>query len=69
MLIWPNFIAYNPLTGDNEEFPAVAYALGLRALIDNEQGWHKSLSNVAVKKCAGDFQRRVLGVAGGRFRR
>jgi phage tail sheath protein FI len=21
MLIWPNFIAYNPLTGVNEEFP------------------------------------------------
>lgn len=55
MLIWPNFIAYNPLTGVNEEFPAVAYALGLRALIDSEQGWHKSLSNVPVKN--------VLGIA------
>ncbi len=53
MLIWPNFIAYNPATGDNEEFPAVAYALGLRALIDNEQGWHKSLSNVPVKNVLG----------------
>ena len=53
MLIWPNFIAYNPQTGVNEEFPAVAYALGLRALIDNEQGWHKSLSNVAVKNVLG----------------
>ncbi|MBL1929466.1 phage tail protein, partial [Klebsiella pneumoniae] len=53
MLIWPNFIAYNSLTGANEEFPAVAYALGLRALIDNEQGWHKSLSNVAVKNVLG----------------
>lgn len=53
MLIWPNFIAYNPLTGVNEEFPAVAYALGLRALIDNDQGWHKSLSNVAVSNVLG----------------
>ena len=53
MLIWPNFIAYNPQTGENEEFPAVAYALGLRALIDNEQGWHKSLSNVPVKNVLG----------------
>ncbi|EPK4303732.1 TPA: phage tail sheath subtilisin-like domain-containing protein [Klebsiella pneumoniae] len=53
MLIWPNFIAYNPLTGVNEEFPAVAYALGLRALIDSEQGWHKSLSNVPVKNVLG----------------
>lgn len=55
MTIWPNFIAYNPLTGQNEEFPATAYACGLRALIDNTQGWHKSLSNVAVNS--------VLGIA------
>ena len=30
MLIWPNFIAYNPLTGVNEEFPAGLMRLGLR---------------------------------------
>lgn len=53
MLLWPNFIAYNQQSGENEEFPSVAYALGLRALIDNEQGWHKSLSNVAVKNVLG----------------
>lgn len=53
MLLWPNFIAYNPVSGKNEEFPAVAYALGLRALIDNQQGWHKSLSNVAVSNVLG----------------
>jgi len=53
MLIWPDFIAYNPLTSKNETFPAAAYACGLRALIDNEQGWHKSLSNVAVKNVVG----------------
>jgi hypothetical protein len=53
MLLWPNFIAYNQLSGENEEFPSVAYALGLRAKIDNEQGWHKSLSNVAVSNVLG----------------
>ncbi|MDQ9535589.1 phage tail sheath family protein [Serratia marcescens] len=53
MLIWPNFIAYNPVSGENEEFPAVAYALGMRAKIDNEQGWHKSLSNVTVSNVLG----------------
>lgn len=53
MLIWPNFIAYNSESGKNEEFPAVAYALGLRAKLDNEQGWHKSLSNVAVSNVLG----------------
>ncbi|ELS1262761.1 phage tail sheath family protein [Salmonella enterica] len=53
MLIWPDFIAYNPASGQNEVFPAPAYACGLRALIDNEQGWHKSLSNVPVKNVLG----------------
>ncbi|EKI3734459.1 phage tail sheath family protein [Salmonella enterica] len=53
MLIWPDFIAYNPESGQNEVFPAPAYACGLRALIDNEQGWHKSLSNVPVKNVLG----------------
>ncbi|EJG4876076.1 phage tail sheath family protein, partial [Escherichia coli] len=46
MLLWPDFIAYNPKSGKNETFPAPAYACGLRAYIDHEQGWHKSLSNV-----------------------
>jgi len=41
MLIWPEWTGDVP--GD-----AVARALGLRALIDETQGWHKSLSNVAV---------------------
>lgn len=56
MLIWPDFIAYNPLTGTNEIFPAPAYACGLRALIDSNQGWHKSLSNVAVSNVLGISQ-------------
>ncbi len=53
MLIWPDFIAYNPLTGENETFPAPAYACGLRSAIDNDQGWHKSLSNVPVNNVLG----------------
>lgn len=40
MLIWPDT---NTWTGD-----AVARALGLRARIDEEIGWHKTLSNVAM---------------------
>lgn len=46
MLLWPNFT--KPFTGD-----AVARALGLRARIDEEQGWHKTLSNVAVDGVTG----------------
>ena len=46
-------ITYNPKSGENETFPAPAYACGLRAYIDHEQGWHKSLSNVPVKNVLG----------------
>ncbi|MGK4478699.1 phage tail sheath subtilisin-like domain-containing protein [Yersinia enterocolitica] len=56
MLIWPDFIAYNPLTGNNEIFPAPAYACGLRALIDNNHGWHRSLSNISVNNVLGISQ-------------
>lgn len=56
MLIWPDFIAYNPLTGNNELFPAPAYACGLRALIDNNHGWHRSLSNISVNNVLGISQ-------------
>lgn len=56
MLIWPDLIAYNPLTGKNEIFPAPAYACGLRALIDNNHGWHKSLSNISVNNVLGISQ-------------
>lgn len=48
MIIYPDFIAYNTQSGENETVPATAYALGLRAKIDAEQGWHKSLSNVPL---------------------
>lgn len=53
MLLWPNFIAYNPVSGENEEFPSPAYAVGLRAYIDNQYGWHRSLSNIAVSNVLG----------------
>ena len=48
MVIWPEFKAWNTTTSAAEAVPAVAYALGLRAKIDAEQGWHKSLSNVPL---------------------
>ncbi|MET0322526.1 MAG: phage tail sheath protein [Duganella sp.] len=48
MVIWPNFVAWNTTTSTDEETPAVAYALGLRAKIDEQTGWHKTLSNVTV---------------------
>ena len=41
MLIWPNW--NSSFAGD-----AVARAMGLRAAIDEEQGWQKTISNVPV---------------------
>lgn len=46
MLIWPNFSG--TFAGD-----AVARAAGLRAQIDEEQGWNKTLSNVPVAGVTG----------------
>lgn len=49
MLLWPNWTG--DFAGD-----AVARALGLRARIDEETGWHKTISNVAVNGVTGVSQ-------------
>ena len=48
MVIWPEFKAWNTTANKATNVPAVAYAMGLRARIDVEQGWHKTLSNVPL---------------------
>lgn len=53
MLIYPDFVAFNTATESTGMAYAVARALGLRAIIDQQQGWHKSLSNVAVAGVTG----------------
>lgn len=53
MLIWPEFKAWDSVASAEADVSAVAYALGLRAKIDEEQGWHKSLSNVVVNGVTG----------------
>ncbi len=53
MLIWPDFVAWNTDTSASEPAFAVARALGLRAKIDEEVGWHKTLSNIAVNGVTG----------------
>ncbi|EKC5751798.1 phage tail sheath protein [Cronobacter sakazakii] len=53
MLIWPDFIAWNATTSASDTAFATARALGLRARIDQETGWHKTLSNVAVNGVTG----------------
>lgn len=53
MLIWPDLQAWNVTTSATDTVPAVAYALGLRAAIDLEQGWHKTISNVGINGVTG----------------
>ncbi|MDZ5456992.1 phage tail sheath protein [Azohydromonas lata] len=53
MLLWPDFKRWDTDTSASVLAPSTAYALGLRAKIDKEQGWHKTLSNVAVNGVTG----------------
>lgn len=53
MLLWPNWKRWDTVSSAAVAAPAVAYALGLRAKIDQEIGWHKTLSNVAVSGVVG----------------
>ena len=52
MVIWPDFTAFDAGTGVGPGY-ASARALGLRAKIDQEQGWWKTLSNVPVQGVTG----------------
>lgn len=53
MLIWPDFLRWNTVTNASDVAWATARALGLRALIDEQTGWHKTLSNVGVSGVTG----------------
>jgi len=53
MLIWPDFVAWDSTANAGRSMHAVAHALGLRAKIDEEMGWHKTLSNIAVNGVTG----------------
>lgn len=53
MVIWPDFVAWNTTANASEIAWATARALGLRAKIDNDTGWHKTLSNVGVNGVTG----------------
>lgn len=53
MVIWPDFLAWNTVDNAEVELPATAIALGLRAKIDEEIGWHKTISNYVVNGVTG----------------
>lgn len=53
MVIWPQFEAFDTDDADTVTVSPVAVALGLRAKLDQEVGWHKTLSNVVVNGVTG----------------
>lgn len=53
MLIWPDFLSWDTVTSADAKAFATARALGLRAKIDQQTGWHKTLSNVGVNGVTG----------------
>jgi phage tail sheath protein FI len=53
MLIYPDFVAFDTSAEANVTSFGTARALGLRARIDTEQGFHKTISNVAVQGVVG----------------
>ncbi|MBL2607566.1 phage tail sheath protein, partial [Klebsiella pneumoniae] len=53
MIIWPDFINFDTVLQADATAYATARALGLRAKIDEQTGWHKTLSNVGVNGVTG----------------
>lgn len=53
MLSWPDFVSWDTTLNGETSAWAIARALGLRAKLDEEVGWHKTLSNVAVNGVTG----------------
>lgn len=53
MLIWPEFLGWDTNANAEGIITASAAALGLRAKLDKDVGWHKVLSNVAVNGVTG----------------
>jgi phage tail sheath protein FI len=53
MLIWPDFTGWDTATSAEVTLQTVAIALGLRAKLDQVEGWHRVLSNVPVNGATG----------------
>lgn len=53
MTIWPDFTGWDTTANQEKSAYAIARALGLRAKLDHDIGWHKTLSNVPVDGVTG----------------
>ena len=64
MLIWPDFTGWDTVLNAEATAYATARALGLRAKIDEQTGWHKRPVQRGRERCHRNFCRCVLGSAG-----
>ena len=53
MVIWPDFLSWDIVANESATAYATARAVGLRAKLDEEIGWHKTLSNIGVNGVIG----------------
>lgn len=53
MVVWPDFMGWDTVANASTTFDATARAVGLRAKLDEEIGWHKTLSNMPVNGVTG----------------
>ncbi|WP_308419550.1 phage tail sheath subtilisin-like domain-containing protein [Chitinimonas koreensis] len=53
MVLWPDFTAWDSVANASSTLWATAVAVGLRAKLDEEVGWHKTLSNIPVNGVTG----------------
>ncbi|WP_392565135.1 phage tail sheath protein [Utexia brackfieldae] len=53
MVIWPDFISFDTVDSKEAISYATARAVGLRAKLDQQIGWHKTLSNIPVNGVTG----------------
>lgn len=53
MVLWPDFVSWDTVANTETSSWATARAVGLRAKLDEEVGWHKTLSNIPVNSVSG----------------
>lgn len=53
MVIWPNCTTWDTINNTEREVLTAAYALGLRAKLDEDIGWHKTISNIPIAAVSG----------------
>lgn len=62
MVIWPEWLVFDTVEKTTLPVSAIGYALSLRAKIDDQVGWHKTLSNVAVETVSGISKTVSFGI-------